>query len=317
MKTNILARNRLSINSVPLGVVVLLLAVVTNIRAQFNYTTLAVPGAAGTEAVAIDGDNVLEYGYSGITEQEFIYNINSDSYTTLPLIEGEYTPDAAGISGNDTVGSFQNSSGTYGFLYNGSTYTTLSVPGTVYATGASSISDENIAGAFENSSYNFQGFLYNIIDGAYTILPLVGGKYLPTPAGISGDTVAGGYYTGSTEQGFLYNINSGAYTFVNVPNAFGTSPNAISGNNVVGTSSDGEGNLYGFLYNGSTYTTFSVPGAQQTFATGISGNSIVGYYKNSSGATFGFLATPVPEPSAKLMVAAVVAVFAFRQRNGP
>ena len=78
------------------------------------------------------------------------------------------------------------------------------------------------------------------------------------------------------------------YTTISVPGAVRTEAWGISGNNIVGSYSDGT-TYQGFLYNGSGYATLSVPGAVDTFAAGISGNNIVGRYDSSDGSTYGFL----------------------------
>jgi hypothetical protein len=121
----------------------------------------------------------------------------------------------------------------------------------------------------------------------YTTLSVPGAQRT-CATGISGNTIVGYYYDGSTYQGFLYNGSS--YATLSVPGAWDTHAHGISGNNIVGVSS-----LGAFLYNGSTYTILSVPGAQETSAYGVSGNNIVGYYYN--GSTFeGFftMATAMP-----------------------
>ena len=49
------------------------------------------------------------------------------------------------------------------------------------------------------------------------------------------------------------------------------------------------GNLYGFLYNGTTYTTLDPPRATYTYVTGVSGDNVIGYYGTNSGNVYGFL----------------------------
>jgi hypothetical protein len=69
------------------------------------------------------------------------------NYTTL-VFPGAEDTEACGISRNDIVGDYNNSSGDeYGFLYNGSTYTTLSIPGAT-GTSAQGISGTSIVGYY-------------------------------------------------------------------------------------------------------------------------------------------------------------------------
>ncbi len=96
-------------------------------------------------------------------------------------------------------------------------------------------------------------------------------------------------------------VQAQTYTTLDDPlGVNGTWAYGISGNNIVGSYTDGSGNNYGFLYNGSTYTTLDDPlGVWGTWVSGIDGNNIVGYYTDSSGYAHGFEASiePVPEPS--------------------
>ena len=76
---------------------------------------------------------------------------------------------AIGISGNNIVGTYVDSSGNNnGFLYNGSTYTTLNDPLGVYGTFVDGIDGNNIVGSYTDSTGNNNGFLYN--GSTYTTL---------------------------------------------------------------------------------------------------------------------------------------------------
>jgi hypothetical protein len=134
--------------------------------------------------------------------------------------------------------------------------------------------------------------------------------------GISGGDIVGDYYDGNAILGFLY--DGSTYTTFNVfPGAIEeTSVGGISGDNMVGSYFNGNTSEdEGFLYNGNTYTTLSVPGALATQASGISGDEIVGRYWDASGVLYGFLATPVPEPSALVLMAiGVIALLTRHQR---
>jgi hypothetical protein len=76
------------------------------------------------------------------------------------------------------------------------------------------------------------------------------------------------------------------YTTFTVPSATSTMALAISGNTVVGGYQEGQ--IDGFIYNGTSFTTFNVPSSTETLAYGISGNNIVGSY-TANGASHGFL----------------------------
>ena len=109
-----------------------------------TWTTLDYPGATHTEAYGISGSNIIGYAQdSSYNEYYFLYN--GTSWTTLPIAAsgidgsnvvggntlynittqssitlnypGALEMNALGISGNNIVGWYKDSSGTHGFLY--------------------------------------------------------------------------------------------------------------------------------------------------------------------------------------------------------
>jgi hypothetical protein len=103
------SRQAQSIGSFSAGAVLLITATM-NAQAQYNYSTLSVPGASVTYASGISGNNIVGSYGNGSADLGFLYN--GSTYTTLSL---PGAPD--GIDGNNIVGSYSNGSGdTYGFL---------------------------------------------------------------------------------------------------------------------------------------------------------------------------------------------------------
>ena len=196
-------------------------------------------------------------------------SVQAQTYTTLDNPAGTGGTYAYGISGNNIVGWYANSSGwQLGFLYNGSTYTTLTDPLSVQST---------MHGPVPNGNYAY---------------------------GISGNNTVGLYYWNAPVNGvngysgFLY--NGSTYTTLSDPLSISTSAQGIDGNNIVGYYQDSSFNNYGFLYNGSTYTTVDDPlGVKGTEVLGVDGNNVVGTYFDSSDVSHGFETTigPVPEPT--------------------
>jgi hypothetical protein len=111
------------------------------------------------------------------------------------------------------------------------------------------------------------------------------------PQAVSGNYIAGFYYSSGSyfAHGFLY--DGSAYTTLDAPAAaYGTSARGVSGNSVVGYYLNSSGQQNGFIYNGGNYTTLNHPlGVNGTDARGISGNTIVGSYLDSGYATHGFI----------------------------
>lgn len=303
---------------------ILVLAALSNAYADYNYTTLSVPGYE-TYAFGISGNSIVgAYKANGPTPAvsflyngpaySYVYDSTTQTYTTL-------TPpgysEAWGISGNNIVGQEEG----VGYLYNGSTYTTIQFPGE--STAATGISGGNIVGFYNNGASSSNGFVY---DGTtYTTLSAPGassgGPYLVGPwekgtlaFGISGNNIVGWYTdANSVVHGFLY--NGTAYATLDVPGGSNTWAFGISGNNIVGTYEDASG-YEGFLYNitTQTYTSLQVPGSTWTEAWGIDGNNIVGWYR-AGGVDYGFLATPTPVPTSLLLLApGLVALAAVRRR---
>ena len=244
-----------------------------------SFTNLDLPLNAGGGGVrGIDGANIVGTSLG----KGFLYN-GSTLTTINPPLAGNNGSVGDGISGNDIVGSYSDSSEEqHGFLYNGTSYVTLDDP-------------------FANS---------NIGQGTYA-------------TGISGNIVVGGYMdTSYKSHGFLYNINTASYTTFDVPSSIDTTIFGIDGNEIVGSYTDSSYNDHGFFYNGQTFTTLDDPfaGVNGTIANGVSGNTVVGYYFDSSNAEHGFVATIVPEPStfALLSVGAVALIgYRWNRRKNP
>lgn len=307
-------------------------------QAQYNYTTIDVPSAAGTYASGISGNNIVGFYQSssgsggwtpfgvyqaGTGTSGFIYNVGTSTYTALNDPSAVNGTLAYGTDGNNVVGYYNgNQALAHGFLYNitTTTYTTLNDPLGVWATVATGISGNNIVGGYYGISGQM-GFLYN--GSSYTTLSNPSGT--TSVNGISGNFIVG-YYNGlspneqSTYYGFLYNISTASYTTLNEPlAAYGTYANGVSGNNVVGYYQDSSGAYHGFLYDisAATYTTLDDPlGVNGTFATGIDGNNIVGYYEDASGNYHSFEATPVPEPSTVAVVCIAALFLSWRRQSG-
>ena len=134
-----------------------------------SYITLTDPFAAnGTSASGVSG-NYIVGSYNGnlnsssehLSYYGFLYNIGIGNYTTLNDPLAAYGTYANGISGNNVVGFYQDSSGAYhGFLYSisAATYTTLDNPLGVNGTFATGIDGNNIVGYYEDASGNYHSF---------------------------------------------------------------------------------------------------------------------------------------------------------------
>jgi hypothetical protein len=146
-----------------------------------HLITLDYPGAGigETYAQGISGDSVVGW-YRGSSDpiNGFIYNITTQSYTTLRCPEATGETIAQGISGNNIVGQYWDNSGEHGFFYNGTNWTTLRYPGAVntYAYG---ISGNNIVGNYNyGSGMPVHAFIYTIPEPATLLLLGLGSAML-------------------------------------------------------------------------------------------------------------------------------------------
>jgi len=116
-----------------------------------------------------------------------------------------------------------------------------------------------------------------------------------------GDVVGKYEDRNGADHGFLY--IGGSYKTLDVPGATDTEADGINdAGEIVGGYVAANGSEHGFLYSGGSYLTFDLPGAFHTAAYGINNaGQIVGEYGDANGRTHGFLATPTPEPSARLL----------------
>ena len=232
-----------------------------------------------------------------------------------------------GIDSDNIVGTYRDSTGRHGFLYNGTTWITLDKPG-ASETIPRSIDGDNIVGTYISST-GWHGFLYNgttwiTLDkpGASCTIPhgidggnivgrcwgcpgtngflyngmiwttlVVPGASQTVPLGIDGGNIVG-YYVAPPWSGFIYDGTT--WTALGKSWTLGIKPYDIDGDNIVGIYYDtgydaGEDeNARGFLYDGETWTKLDAPGSTSTRVYGIDGGNIVGAYLDSTG-SHGFL----------------------------
>jgi probable HAF family extracellular repeat protein len=253
--------------------------------------------SGGDLAVATDasGDVFVEpSGPSPLSENLILTSLplHQTPYTFTTLTATGATETFANTIDNrgEVAGSYIDSNGEHGFVYDDGTFTTLNVPGAT-VTSALAINDRGeVVGDYSDGSVGHAtggGFIYD--DGTYTTLNVPGAT--STNAGAINDhgEVVGNYLSAGEELGFIY--DNGTFTALNGPGAVDTDASAINDRGEVvgsyGSSSTGE---VGYIYDNGTYTTLTAPGATSTDAGAINDRGeVVGEYVNSSGDTLGFL----------------------------
>ena len=269
----------------------------SKVRAQLNWQTFNVPGAASTWIDGIDGENIV--GSFSLPNQVsttgFLYNRQSEVWTYLTAPSYGWTLPLA-ISGNTIVGSAGSNTSSLrnGFSFQNSTgWSFLNSPVDGFALEALGIDGSNIVGGTAGG----WSFIYDGTTWSHFNSPFGDGS---AAEGISGNTIVGTYHNESNYLygGFIKNDNN--WTLLNVPGAVETLPRDVDGGGIVGQfreTTNSFGPTRSFLFNGGSLIYLDAPAAESTYAWGIDGETIVGSYNDSSGASHGFILT-VPEPSA-------------------
>ena len=163
-----------------------------------KFTTLNVPGAAGTLALGINnsGEVVGYWGTSGGPTQGF--KLIGTTHTSFIYPGASATLPISVNNEGEIVGNYADTSNvTHGFLLSGGTYTSFDVPGSV-ATYAEGINDAgDIVGGYcltsecAETNEGAQGFLLS--QGVYTTIAIPG-EVLTYVLGINNNGVMVGYY---------------------------------------------------------------------------------------------------------------------------
>lgn len=233
-----------------------------------QYTFINVPGAAGTAAQKLNANGTVV----GVW-------LDSNSFQTRGFIDqnGVITTFRAPNSGDtqtlgindhgDTVGFFDDNTGTHGFLLsNSGAIATINVPGST-STEASGINDQSqIVGSFHDSSNTLHGFLLQ--NGQFTTVDFPGAT-ATSAAGINNTGVIVGIYAGSDQQNHGFILNNGQFTTIDVPGA--TDTEALAVNNlgeVVGLFRQGSP-AQGFIFKDGTISIVTPP--PNTFSQSVAG----------------------------------------------
>lgn len=236
----------------------------------------------GTQTFFTGVTNGATTGYYYTNTSSPVSFEDGSSYITFTIPPGVNGTFAQGISGNNVVGRYTDSSNTsHGFLYNGSGFSIINDPLGINGTSAQGMSGSNVVGYYIDSSNVYHGFLFN--GSAYTTLsdPLAG-SFGTEAMGIDGSNVVGYYFDSiGHANGFLYNILSNTYTSFSDPLGTGTFATGISGNNIVGYYT-GPSGTNGFEYSIPSGNGTPEPGASALFiGTGITGFCLIARRKRA------------------------------------
>lgn len=213
-----------------------------------------------------------------------------------------------GISGKGvTVGFFSNSSGAFGanfgFYKKNGKYHKVVFPAASSSSPAMNqllgINNSGLAvGFYRDASGDNHGYVYNIVTGKFTLIPLASfGAISLTATGINNRGDITGYFNASTGmvKAFLL-THAGVHRRIARAGAQMTQAFGVNNHDeVVGALTSFAGSTSGFTWTaaGGFQVVSDPKGAGSTFVNGVNdAGQLVGFYNSPNGNTHGMLATP-------------------------
>jgi len=222
-------------------------------NAQYQFTTIDVPGTSDTEAYGINNTGLV----SGF------YVVNGTGHGFL-WRDGTLTTVDQGSGSNTLLGD-------------------VNEPGMV----AGNYGPFNIQHA---AIYSIGAGTFTTLPDIPN-LPINLGNGINPQGEVVGSAAMGSVAAPFNSVGWIWDGRS--YSFFTVPGAAGLGTEAVGINapgSVSGYFQDGNGSFHGFLKQGSKFTTIDVPGAMNTFGFGLNNSGEqVGYYVDQQGDVHGFV----------------------------
>ncbi len=271
----------------------------TIITGQFDFETIAVPGALSTDGSELDKQGRFWGYYDGPdgTVGGFSYK---DGVFTPFSVDGLDTAVAGVSDKGDVVGDVTGEDQIRrGFFYDGEELLIVH-PDDSEITEVIGVNEKGQAsGWYRDTGGTRHGFILE--DGELTLIDFPGAAAGGTRASdinIKGD-VTGFYF----DENFLphgFVLRKGVFTTIDFPGSLGTFLGGISDNGlaITGTYIDSDFVFHGFILNKrGDFITMDVPGAAGTLAVRFSskGGKVTGSYESAAdpNVRFGFIATPL------------------------
>ena len=245
-----------------------------------TYTSINYPAATYTSIYGGVGGKLWGYYSSNDNNYNYGYFLYENGHYTEfkhPQATSEWSPNSTWIewsdaANNKATGSYNDNTGTHGFIYDGTGFTTIDYPGAYFTT---------IGGYFGNKYWGrFSGnngtgfFIYE--NGQFTTITIpVGNLYSGTISDIYGNIVVGSYWTGSQTKAFVFNGTN--LSTISYPSADSTYLNKVGSKWVTGTYWDNSGWGGSFAYPLSSI----VPDAVAP-PIAIGGNTGISSYTNTA-----------------------------------
>lgn len=321
----------------PAAALALLATAAPALAADYTVTLFDAPAAGQSiQFFGVNNAGAVAGSLSGPgLSSAFVYS--GGTFTPLSGPAGALGAAALGIGNSGVVvGSFYDTTttdpgtgetvaaNTRGFILDGGTYTVVEAPGAAGFTQLRGVSPDGrwVTGYGTDAASISQGFVYDRLTGSFTNLSLPTSR-ITIPQGVSGSGLVVGsdiVLDGSSlsRPAFTYDLGSSTRTSISLDGYTRFSLRDVdeAGRTVgwllqAGMPAVG---YVGELANPASFTTFAAGSGGGTF---IEGNNDAGWLVGSytvGAVTQAFLATPVPEPTPALMLAAGLAALGWRSR---
>lgn len=274
-------------------------------RAQYDFTTIDIPGATATFANGDSSHAIAgEFDDADGNTHGFVLNKRDFSQIDNPNAEGYTSVNGINARG-DIAGLYIKNDQFFGYFLHKGEFTTIDPSGSGFTVIGSLNARGQIAGYYRVplAGGGFgprHGFVW--YKGDFTFIDD------PSSAGSRGGTrlvgindhgqIAGG--TSDIASNHLHGLllSRGVFTAFDVPGSEGEGGYTLGQgiNNrgqIVGDYGKPDGSIHGFVLSDGVYTTIDIPGATSTqvFAINAQGE-IVGTYDDANGVSHGFVGTP-------------------------
>ena len=271
-------------------------------KAQFDFTTIDVPGSTSTAA---NGNSTHEIAgeYDDADGNTHGFVLSKGVFTTID-VPGAVSTSVNGISANGQLaGTYRDATRLHAYFWSKGVFTTLDPPGSSESQGGFLNAQGEVVGGYRDGKGIRHAFIWS--KGVFTTIDPPNGHptFGPLALGINDPgQVVGTYVTdnmtpGGLRHGFL--LSKGVYTTLDVPDAALTVAQGINNaGTIVGLYhmvGDPPQTTHGFVLSKGVFTTIDVPGATDGTTAIFSINAkgeIVGIYSDDAG-QHGFLGTPV------------------------
>ncbi|HLJ26679.1 MAG TPA: hypothetical protein VKY85_08210 [Candidatus Angelobacter sp.] len=226
--------------------------------AQFNFTTIDVPGAQSTFASGINnsGKVVGSFTDSAGIFHGYSDDVDNDAFRQIDFPGSTSTLGANTNNRGNIVGSYGDANSQFhGFLLRHGVFSTIDFPSAILTSSAAINDRRMIVGAYGTADSSTHGYLLD--ENGFTTLD-------------------------DPDEGILTGAN-GPFTITNV---LGINDRGI----VVGQFFDSNFNSHGFLFSDGSFQTIDFPGAASTFPVGLNNEAvIVGGYLDSQFVEHGYI----------------------------